>query len=152
MGISTAELSALAALAGSAIGGIAPLISNHLNQRGLTQRELLTRELSERQNLYAEFITVGSTVYVRAVTSNLDKVDDVIHLYALVERIRLFASTPVIRAAEDFARLVTRRFGEQNLSLEDLREATLAPHVDPLSDFSINCRQELRELFRHGIV
>jgi hypothetical protein len=153
VGISVAELSALAALAGSALGGIAPLISNHINQRGLTKREILTRELSERQTLYADFITAGATVYVRAVTSNdLDKGDDVIHLYALVGRIRLLGSPPVIQAAEEFARLVTKRFGEQNISLEDLREAALSTHVDPLNDFSVHCRRELQTLIRQRII
>jgi hypothetical protein len=37
--MNTAALSALAALGGSALGGITPLVSNYLIQRGLTRRE-----------------------------------------------------------------------------------------------------------------
>jgi hypothetical protein len=44
-----AVVSAVAALTGSALGGLTPIISNYLIQRGLTQRELLTHELVERQ-------------------------------------------------------------------------------------------------------
>ena len=56
-----ALISAVAALTGSAVGGITPIISNYLIQRGLTDREL-TRELAERQNLYSEFIRFGTTL------------------------------------------------------------------------------------------
>ena len=113
MAMNSAEMSTLAALTGSALGGITPIISNTLIQRSLTKRELLSKELSQRQDLYSEFIRFAATVYVQATTSRLDKVDDLIVLYAFVGRIRLLASEPVIKAAEDFAQLVTRRYGEQ---------------------------------------
>jgi len=142
--MNAASLSALAALGGSALGGITPLISNYLIQRGLTKRELLNREIADRQTLYADFIQFATKVYVDATTKNLDDTGDLVALYALVSRIRLFASEPVISAAEQFAAKVTRRYGEASLSLEDLRNATIAPHVDPLHDFSTLCRQEMR--------
>jgi len=148
--MNTATLSALAALGGSALGGITPLISNYLIQRGLTKRELLGRELAERQTLYADFIQFATKVYVTATTKNLDDVDDLVALYALVSRIRLFASEPVIEAAEQFAARVTKRYGEAALTMEDLRSATLAPHVDPLHDFSSLCRQEMRVFLSGG--
>jgi len=142
--MNAASLSALAALGGSALGGITPLISNYLIQRGLTKRELLNREIADRQTLYADFIQFATKVYVDATTKNLDDTGDLVALYALVSRIRLFASEPVISAAEQFAAKVTRRYGEASLSLGDLRNATIAPHVDPLHDFSTLCRQEMR--------
>ena len=94
--------------------------------------------------MYADFIKFATKVYVTATTKTLDDVDDPVALYALVSRIRLFASEPVIEAAEQFAARVTKRYGEAALSMEDLRNATLAPHVDPLHDFSSLCRQEMR--------
>lgn len=142
----TAALSALAALGGSALGGITPLVSNYLIQKGLTKRELLTRELAVRQTVYVEFIQFATKVYVSATTKELDEgdVDELIGLYALVSRIRLFASDPVIEAAEQFATHVTKLYGEESLSIEDLRNVTLTPHVDPLNGFSIRCREEVR--------
>jgi hypothetical protein len=149
--MSGAELSALSALAGSALGGITPLVSNYFIQRGQTQRELLSRELADRQTLYSEFIQFATKVYVNATTRQLDNMDDLIALYALVSRIRLFASTPVIEAAEEFALRVTKRYGEKDISFEDLRVATLAPHVDPLNVFSTRCREEIRIVLRTGV-
>ena len=151
MAMNSAELSTLAAPAGSALGGITPIISNTMLQRSLTKRELLSKELTERQTLYAEFIRFAATVYVQAATSKLEKLDDLILLHALVGRIRLLASVPVIKAAQDFALLVTKLYAEEQLSLEDVREAVLRPHVDPLNEFSDRCRGEIRHLLRYGI-
>src|ERR1700761_3920869 len=124
MAMNSAEMSTLAALAGTALGGITPIISNTVIQRSLTKRELLSKELAERQTMYSDFIRFAATVYVQATTTNLDKMDDLIMLYALVGRIRLLASEPVIEAAEKFAHLVTQRYGEKNMTLEDVREAS----------------------------
>jgi hypothetical protein len=148
--MNAAELSALAALGGSALGGITPLVSNYFIQRGLTQRELLSRELAERQTLYSEFIQYATKVYVSAATRQLEDLDELVVLYALVSRIRLFASNPVIEAAEEFATRVTKRYGEKDLSMEDLRNATLTPHADPLNVFSTRCREEMRAFLRNG--
>lgn len=148
--LDAAVVSALAALTGSALGGITPLISNYLIQRGMTQRELLNRELAERQTLYSDFIRLATEIYVQAATKHLEEIDDLVALYALVSRIRLVASSPVIEAAEQFAQLVTKRYGEKNLSLEDLRDAAVAPdHVDPLNTFSTRCRSELQSILRN---
>lgn len=55
-----AVISALAALGGSALGGITPIMSNYLIQRSMTEREMLSRELVSRQTLYSDFIKFGT--------------------------------------------------------------------------------------------
>lgn len=148
--LDAAVVSALAALTGSALGGITPLVSNFLIQRGMIQREMLSRELAERQTLYSDFIQLATKVYVQATTRQLEEIDDLVALYALVSRIRLLATLPVVKAAEQFALLVTKQYGEKDLSLQDLRDQTLAPHhVDPLNSFSACCRNELGAIFRN---
>ncbi len=146
-----AVISAVAALIGSALGGLTPIISNYLIQRGLTQRELLTHELVERQNLYAEFIRFGTTLYGSATTKEPqdENLDDLVKLYALVGRIRLYTSAPIIEAAQDFAALITEKYGSAAISIEDLRSATVKQHLDPLHPFSVQCRKELEEIFHH---
>jgi hypothetical protein len=107
--------------------------------------------LVERQNLYAEFIRFGTTLYVTATTKEPqdENLDDLVKLYALIGRIRLYASATVIEAAQDFGALVTEKYGSAAVTIEDLRSATLKPHVDPLRPFSIQCRKELEEIFHH---
>jgi hypothetical protein len=145
-----ALISAVAALSGSALGGLTPIVSNYLIQRGLTQRELLTRELAERQSMYSEFIRFGTTLYVRAITNEPqhENLDDLVALYALVGRIRLYASGAVFKAAEDFAALVTEKYGNEAIPMEVLRSAAVKSRVNPLSAFSIECRKELEGISR----
>jgi hypothetical protein len=144
-----AVIGAMAALGGSALGGITPLISNYLIQRGMTEREMLSRELVSRQTLYSDFIQFGTKLYVSASTKQLDDIDELVALYALISRIRLFASEPVIVAAEQFAMQMTERFGEAAMTIEALKSETLTHHADPLNVFSSRCREELRLLLRH---
>ncbi|MGA7159138.1 MAG: hypothetical protein WBY53_19990 [Acidobacteriaceae bacterium] len=147
--MSGAELSAIAALSGSAIGGLTPIITNYIAQRAATEREALGRELGARQALYSDFIQFATKVYVEATTKELDSIDELVALYALISRIRLLASQPVIDAAEDFATKVTERFGEAAISLLDLKNEKLMRRIDPLKDFSSRCREEFRTLLTH---
>jgi hypothetical protein len=149
MKMNGAEISAIAALSGSALGGLTPIIGNYLVQRGMTEREMLERELGARQSLYSNFIQFAIKIYVDATTKELERADDLVALYALISRIRLIASTPVIEAAEEFAANVTKRYGEKAISFEDLKNTTLSPHIDPLNEFSSRCRDELRSLLGH---
>jgi HAMP domain-containing protein len=149
MEMNGAEISAIAALSGSALGGLTPIVSNYLVQRGLTEREMLDRELGARQSLYSDFIQFATKIYVNATTKELEDADDLVALYALISRIRLIASTPVIEAAEEFAANVTKRYGEEAISFEVLKNTALSPHIDPLNVFSSRCRDELRSLLGH---
>ena len=144
-----AEISAIAALSGSALGGLTPITGNYLVQRGLTEREMLERELGARQSLYSDFIQFATKIYVDATTKDLEDADDLVALYALISRIRLIASMPVIEAAEEFAANVTKRYGEKAIPFEVLKNATLSSHIDPLNAFSSRCRDELRSLLGH---
>ena len=71
-------------------------------------------------------------------------------LYAVTSRMRLFASNAVIIEVEKVVALIIEQFGDENLSAEQLRtnarEGALEGKKDPLKDFSITCRRELRDL------
>src|SRR5580658_1874988 len=96
--------SVLAALGGSIIGASTPVFSNFILQRSLTQRELTNREIAQREDLYSEFIRQGTACYAKALSQSLENIDDVVAMYALVNRIRLFASDNVLEAADAFVR------------------------------------------------
>jgi hypothetical protein len=68
-------------------------------------------------------------------------------MYALVNRIRLFASAEVLGAAEAFVKKLVEQFGENNMSIDQLKTVALEEHVDPLNDFALKCRSELREVY-----
>jgi hypothetical protein len=46
-----AMVGVLAALTGSTIGGLAPVMSNYVLQRGQTKRDLLNRQITQKSNL-----------------------------------------------------------------------------------------------------
>jgi hypothetical protein len=71
-------------------------------------------------------------------------------MYALVNRIRLFASGSVLEAAEVFVKILVEKYGENNLSIEQIKSVALERHADPLNDFALKCRAELREIYEQG--
>jgi hypothetical protein len=142
--------SILAALGGSVIGATTPILSNFVLQRSLTNRELTNREIAQREDLYAEFIRQGTACYAKALSQNLENIDEIVAIYALVNRIRLFASGSVLEAAETFVRKLVERYGEKNMSIDQIKSVALEQHADPLNDFALKCRMELREVYERA--
>lgn len=140
----------LAALSGSVIGASTPVLSNFVLQRSVAQRELTNREIAQREELYSEFIHQGMGCYAKALSQNLENIDDLVAIYTLVNRIRLFASNSVLEAAEAFVEKLVVKLGEKNKSIEEIRFAVLERHEDPLGNFALKCRLELREVYAHS--
>ena len=143
-----AIISALAALGGSSVGALAPVLSNFILERSVTRRELLNRQIAQRETLYSDFINEASRIYAKSVMRNLEGMDELVSLYALVSRIRLMATESVVREAETFVKLIVTRFGEPNLTVEQIRTAALSTNGEPLDRFSLACRKELRIILR----
>src|ERR1700741_41971 len=137
----------LALLGGSVIGASTPVLSNFVLQRSVTQRELTNREIAQREELYSEFITRGTACYAKALSQSLDNIDELAAIYALVNRIRLFACSSVLESADAFVRDLVERYGENNMSIEQLMALAREQHPDPLNDFALKCRAELRKLY-----
>src|ERR1700760_533365 len=106
----------LAALSGSVIGASTPVLSNFVLQRSVAQRELTNRELAQREELYSEFIRHGTGCYAKALSQGLDNLDEIVAMYVLVNRIRLFASRSVLEAAEAFVKKLVAKYGEENMT------------------------------------
>jgi len=142
--------SVLAALGGSLVGASTPVLSNFVLQRSLTQRELTNREIAQREELYAEFIRQGTVCFAKALSQSLEKMDDIVAMYALVNRIRLFASESVLEAAEEFVKKLISKYGEPKMSIAELETAALEQHANPLSNFALKCRLELRQIYERA--
>jgi hypothetical protein len=76
--------SILAALGGSIIGASTPVLSNFVLQRSVTRRELTNREIAMREDLYSEFIRMGTACYAKALSQSLENIDEVVAMYALI--------------------------------------------------------------------
>jgi hypothetical protein len=142
--------SALAAITGAFVGGLASLASTWMGERSRHMRDLLQREIARRETTYSEFIERASKVYVASATHHIDdddaEVAETVSLYAVASRIRLFGSDQVIAEAEEVMDRIIRQYGDDNISAEQLR--TSAKRDDPLKAFSNICRRELQGLQR----
>jgi hypothetical protein len=142
--------SVLAALGGSVIGASTPVLSNFVLQRSQTQRELTNREIAQREELYSEFIRLGTGCYAKALSQSLENIDEIVAMYALVNRIRLFACRSVLEAAEAFVKKLVAKYGEKNMTIEQIKSVALEQHADPLNDFALKCRSELHQVYARG--
>ena len=144
--------SALAAIMGVFVGGLASLASTWVSERSRNRREFLQREMARRETAYSEFIERASKIYVASATHRIDdddaEVAGVVSLYAVSSRIRLFASDQVIMEAEKIIDRIARQYGDDNLSAEQLRMTAVEKRDDPLKAFSVICRHELQDIQR----
>jgi len=67
-----ATINILAVLSGTAVGSLAPVLSNYVLQRSATQRDRLNRQLGQREVLYSDFIKEASRLYADAMLHELD--------------------------------------------------------------------------------
>ena len=142
--------SASAAILGAFVGGLASLTSTWISERSRNRREILQREIAKRETAYSDFIERASKVYVASATHRIvdddAEVERVVPLYAVVSRIRLFASDQVITEVEKVIDHVLRQYGDDNVSAEQLRISVIEKRDDPLESFSVICRHELQDM------
>ena len=142
----TSITSALAALAGSAIGGLTSVAANWLNQRSLIRAQWVQHEKTRRQILYRDFIDEASKCYIDALQHNEADVSSLVGLYAKLSRMRVSSSRPVVQHAEVIARKILDTYLEPDRSFVELRDMAINGSIDLLQEFSDACRDEFEEL------
>src|SRR5512147_1135600 len=135
-----AYASAFAALTGSVIGGLTSLTASWLTQRTQVRAQQLAHEATTRENLYKDFIEEASTLYVDALEHDQADTSKLVRLYALVSRMRVRSSPPVIENADRTMQVIIDTYLGPNITLLDL-SATLKNRqaMDPLREFSEAC-------------
>ena len=144
--VDSSIVSAMAAVLGSVVGGSASLATAWITQKTASKRELIHEEMAKREALYGEFIAECAMLLLDAFTHTLDKPDTLLPLYALINRIRLSASQPVLAEAENLLRRITEQYFSGNLTLEQMRDLTRSEDADPLKPFGEACRVELNSM------
>lgn len=139
----TGYISALAALAGSAIGGLTSLAASWLNQRVQFSAQQRAANLSRREELYRDFIQEASKWYADAYEHDKPAVSNLINLYALVSRMRVVSSPAVVESADRVVRVIIETYLAPNKSFRDVTEILDNQAMNPLCDFSTICREEL---------
>src|SRR5689334_14892384 len=98
--MNAAYLSALSALAGSSIGALASLATTWLTHRYQDRNQRAAQEASRRERLFGEFIDSASELFAEALTHSLDDPGRLVPLYAILSKLRLFASKATIESAD----------------------------------------------------
>jgi hypothetical protein len=138
-----AYVSALAALAGSVIGGLTSLATTWLAQHAQFRAQRVEHDLGKREDLYRDFIQEAAKLYADAFEHDKADFAKLVTLYALIGRMRTRSSQKIVDSADRVARVIVETYLAPNRSFRDL-PALLEDHsMDPLLEFSNACREEL---------
>src|SRR4030095_7043081 len=99
--VDAAYISALAALAGSVIGGVTSLGASWLSQHAPARTQQVLGDKNRRQELYQAFTEEAMKLYGEALVSDDAEVSKFVKLYAMLSRMRVLSSLPVIETAEN---------------------------------------------------
>jgi hypothetical protein len=141
--VDTAYLSAFAALAGSAIGGLTSLAASWLTQHVQFSAQLRAGNLNKREELYKDFIDEASKWYADAYEHDRAEVSNLVNLYALVSRMHVLSSPRVLENADRVVRVIIETYLAPNKTFRDVTELLDNEAMNPLRDFSNACREEL---------
>ena len=137
-----AYLSAFAVLAGSALGSLTSLAASWLTQREHVRAERLAHHAGRREELYKDFIEEASKSFADAIEHNEIDGAKLVHLYALVSRMRMLSSRPVVEQADAVMRTIVETYAAPNRTIRDAADSVNGGGLDPLRDFSEACREE----------
>ena len=140
-------ITALAAIAGSLVGALGSAVATWITARHQDRRELLGRQIARREELYSDFIGESARLLLDAMQHNASDVQKMLPVYALVSRIRLSSSEPVLQKAEQIIKTIVSTYPQPNLTAEQIESRAVNGH-DPLKQFSDTCRTELDSLQR----
>ncbi len=139
-------LSAVAALAGSAIGALASFATTWATQSSQARAAQRGQARVRREALYGEFISEASRLFVDAFEHELDDPAKLVHLYAVVSTLRLFGDPGTVTEAEHVVNRIGAAYFAPNKELRLFADITAGGELDPLYAFSTACRNELRRL------
>jgi hypothetical protein len=151
MNIDPALLSPVSALFGALIGGGTSLIAAIYTQRGQGRLQRVACEVAKRETVYADFVMYASNLLLRAYTRDeLELSGDEQRLIGLINRMRFFAPSNVVAAAEAALRAIIEISLKPGVELRQLATEALSKSLDPdpLLEFSLVCRADLDSVRR----
>ena len=135
--MNAAYVSAIAALAGSVIGGLTTFAAAWVTQRQQANVQWFLQEKTRRQELYQQFIEEASKLYVDALMHDQVAIPSVVGLYALMNKMKVVSTSRVAEGAYKITRMIVDTYFLPMMASDAL---------DPLRDFSEACREELDTL------
>lgn len=137
----------LSALAGSAIGALASSVSTWITQLSQARAARRLRDRTRCEELYGEFITEASRLFVDAFEHELEDPAKLVHLYAIVSTIRLFGNPATLLEAEKVMTQIGETYFAPNKDVRLFAEIAPAGDLAPLSP---SARPAARSSRSHG--
>jgi hypothetical protein len=139
-------ISALAALTGTAVGGLTSAFANWLNHRTQIRSQWLQHQKNRRQILYRDFIDEASKCYIDALQHGEADIAGLVGLYAKLGRMRVLSSEPVVHSAETIVRTILDTYLQPDKTFVELRDMAIHGTIDLWHDFAHACRDEFEDL------
>jgi len=115
----------LAAIAGSLVGALGSAITTWITARHQDRRDLLGKQIAQREALYADFIGESSRLLVDAMEHNASDLQKLLPIYALLSRIRLRSSGHVLQKAEQVINTIMSTYPQPNLTVEQIQSQAM---------------------------
>ena len=142
--MNTSVVTALAALAGAAIGSVSSVMASWLAQYAQARTQGRAQNQVRREELYRQFIEESSKLYLHALQNDDADVGALMHLYAELSRMRILSSTAVVDSADQLLKKIVNTYLEPNKTFPELQKMTDSGLIDPLRNFSEACREEFQ--------
>ena len=114
-------ISAISALAGSSIGAIASLGTAWLTQKYQDRSQRLVQESARREKIFGDFLEEASKQYGEALASDVSSPAALVDLYAIMGKLRLFASPETLVAADRLLRVIAATYQSPPADLSHCR-------------------------------
>jgi hypothetical protein len=144
----TAWISAFSAVMGSLVGAFTSFVTTYANQRAQYKRDFLSRQFSQRETLYAEFINESARLTIDSLEHQMENPGSLVTIYALANRIRLSSSEEVVQAALSSIETIVEAYRRPTMTAEQIRQGAYLELKDPVKEFGEACRNELKRLYR----
>ena len=138
-------ITAFAALGGAALGGLTSFATSWTTMRIQMKAQRSDSSKSKRQKLYKAFIDDAARIYGDALLHDKLETTGLIDLHALVSRMRIVSSRPVIETAVNVVKVITDTYSQPNKSPEEIEAMISNGSVDILQSFSEACRDEFEQ-------
>ena len=139
----TSVIAAFSAILGTTVGGLTTFLTTFLNQRFAMRRDILAKDVANREQLYTEFLKEVGNLYFDSINRTLDDAEQhssLITMYSLVGRIRMISSEGVLTSAEKVAEDIVESYKRPPMTFQEFQQ--LWGTSDPWHEFTNACRAE----------
>ena len=146
--LDTNVVTALAAICGSIVGGLASFATTYFTQRHQISRERIARELERREAIYVDLIEQAAEMFADSLDKHLEDFGHLVHLTATLGRIRLMSDREVIDAAEGVLSSIIRSYQRPAVTADTFLDESNKDFREPLLLFAEACRRERDSILR----